>query len=115
MMVSLGAAAFMLLALELYHEIRNTGATNSDPLRIVEGIATGIGFLGAGAILHRRGDIAGLTTAGSIWLAGAVGVASGGGHYVVAVSAVVFGLVVLRLVGIVESRVFPHVDDGPDD
>ena len=56
----------------------------SDPARIIQGITAGIGFLGGGSIVHARGSIEGITTASSIWVIGAVGIACGGGAYLLA-------------------------------
>lgn len=104
MMVSLGAASFTLVALELYESVVTTAASVSraDPLRIVEGVMGGIGFLGAGAIVQGRGFVEGLTTAGSIWLAGAIGVACGGGHLLLAGTSVALALLVLLGLGLIE-------------
>jgi putative Mg2+ transporter-C (MgtC) family protein len=75
MTVALGSAAFVLIVLE-------SGATADALSRAIQGIAAGIGFIGAGTILKRgtEEDIQGLTTAASIWLTAAVGVAVGAGH-----------------------------------
>src|SRR5688500_13479327 len=75
MMVALGAALFTIVPME-------EGAQASDISRIVQGIAAGVGFLGAGAILKMTSekDILGLTTASSIWLTAAIGLAAGAGQ-----------------------------------
>ena len=75
MMVSLGAALFVLVPIE-------TGIGEGDMTRVIQGIATGIGFIGAGTILKRADtdQIQGLTTAATIWLTGAVGIAVGAGQ-----------------------------------
>ena len=71
-MVSLGAALFAVVS------IHGFGGT-SDPARVAAQIVTGIGFLGAGAILHQRSNVHGLTTAASLWVTAAVGLAVGVG------------------------------------
>lgn len=120
MMVSLGSATFTVVALEMYQRLVLQGdeATRMDPIRLIEGIIGGIGFLGAGAIIQSRGSVEGLTTAGSLWMVGAVGVAAGGGHHVIAVLSVLLGLVVLQGVGHLErrlhSRVAPPEAGGTD-
>jgi putative Mg2+ transporter-C (MgtC) family protein len=75
MMVSLGACLFVLVPIE-------TGIGEGDLTRVIQGIATGIGFIGAGTILKREeaNQIQGLTTAATIWLTGAVGIAVGAGQ-----------------------------------
>ncbi|MGB2600284.1 MAG: MgtC/SapB family protein, partial [Candidatus Omnitrophota bacterium] len=68
-----------------------------DPSRIASGVVTGIGFLGAGAIIRFGASIKGLTTAASIWAVAAVGLATGAGLYVAAGTAAVLVLIVLFL------------------
>ena len=70
----------------------------ADPARIAAGIVTGIGFLGAGAILHREGGmVVGLTTAASIWAVAAIGLAAGAGLYVLSGLTAAIVLIVLLL------------------
>ena len=90
-LIAIGSALFTLMSLEL--------APSGDPTRIAAQIVTGIGFLGAGAIMRTSGGIQGLTTAATVWVNGAVGVAAGGGAYHLAFFATaitVVTLVILR-------------------
>lgn len=89
-LVCMGACLFTMLSIYFYHFLHG-----SDPARIASGIVTGIGFLGAGAILHEPGGIKGLTTAASIWVVSAIGMATGCGFYLGAI--ITTGLVVLVL------------------
>ncbi len=75
----------------------------SDPTRIAAQIVTGIGFLGAGAILHYRGAVRGLTTAASLWAVAAVGMAAGAGLYVIAVGGAAMVVATLELLDRVEK------------
>jgi putative Mg2+ transporter-C (MgtC) family protein len=90
MLVALGAAMPILFALEV-------GMALSDVSRVVQGVVTGIGFMGAGAILKVTDEhrIRGLTTAGSIWVTASIGMAAGAGALWPAIMAVVFAMVVL--------------------
>jgi putative Mg2+ transporter-C (MgtC) family protein len=90
MMVSLGAALFVLVPIE-------TGIGAGDMTRVIQGIATGIGFIGAGTILKRAdaNQIQGLTTAATIWLTGAVGIAVGAGQIWLGVVCAVIAWVIL--------------------
>jgi putative Mg2+ transporter-C (MgtC) family protein len=117
MMVSLGSASFTVVALEVYGELiaGGTDLVRPDPLRIIEGIIGGIGFLGAGSIIQSRGSVEGLTTAGSLWFVGSVGVAVGTGNYGIAAIAVVMGLVVLQVIGYVEKVFERRLGDRRDD
>ncbi|MEX2114211.1 MAG: MgtC/SapB family protein [Pirellulales bacterium] len=92
MLVSVGAALFMLAAEE-------TGASVDAQTRIVQGLATGIGFLGAGAILKSKDEnqIHGLTTAASIWFTAALGTAVGSGRIWLPIVASVMALVILAV------------------
>ncbi len=75
-----------------------------DLSRVIQGVATGIGFIGAGVILkrHDEGEVLGLTTAASIWTATAVGIGIGIGHAVMAAIAVALTLIVLATLNLVD-------------
>jgi putative Mg2+ transporter-C (MgtC) family protein len=91
--VCLGSALFTVLSYELSHLFSDTSGT-----RIASNLVQGIGFLGAGAILRESGTLVGMTTAATIFVEAAIGMAAGGGLYWVAAyttGLVLFGLVVL--------------------
>jgi putative Mg2+ transporter-C (MgtC) family protein len=91
--VCLATALFTILSGEIAHRFGDTGST-----RIASNIVQGIGFLGAGAILREAGGRIGMTTAATIFVEAAIGMAAGGGLYAVAIYAtalVLFGLVCL--------------------
>lgn len=88
MIVSLGSALFVLIALTAIPEGID---------KIIAGVATGIGFLGAGTIFKSKNDVQGLTTAASVWTVAAVGLAVGLGYYLMTTIAVILVLVVLHL------------------
>jgi putative Mg2+ transporter-C (MgtC) family protein len=93
MFVCMATALFTILSGEIAHRLGDTGAT-----RIASNIVQGIGFLGAGAILREGGGLIGLTTAATIFVEAAIGMAAGGGLYGVATATtgiVLFALVVL--------------------
>lgn len=92
MMVALGAAAFTRLSIQVVLDT-NTG----DPNRIIAGVATGLGFLGAGSIIQSRGEIHGLTTAAGIWVVGGVGACCGIEAYALAISTVLLAVGILTL------------------
>ena len=92
-LVCLGATLFVLTG---RHATEVFGGS-ADPTRMLHGIVTGVGFLGAGAILRHDGSVYGLTTAASIWVVAAVGAAAGVEAYLLAVVAAVLALIVLRL------------------
>jgi putative Mg2+ transporter-C (MgtC) family protein len=95
-LVSLGSATFVLLGFEVGgHIAPRYGTAGLDPTRVLQGVVGGIGFLGAGAIIKSSGHVTGMTTAASVWIAGALGAAAGLGAYIVAVIATVFTLFTL--------------------
>ena len=95
-LIAMGATLFTVMSIDV-----STGS-GGDSTRIASGIVTGIGFLGAGAIMRTGAGIKGLTTAAMIWVNAAVGVAVGGGEYRVATIATIVALVVLVLLDPVE-------------
>jgi putative Mg2+ transporter-C (MgtC) family protein len=92
MLVSLGSALFVLIPLQ-------AGMKIEDLSRVLQGVTAGIGFLGAGAILKQsnKNDIRGLTTAASVWLTSAVGIAAGMGREATAVLSALFALIILAI------------------
>lgn len=101
MLVAAGSAVVVAVGDLL---VRGDGGAG-DPSRVIHGVITGIGFLGAGAIIrHSDATIEGLTTAASLWFAAGVGATCGLGLWVVALGATALGFVVLRAVGRLEAR-----------
>lgn len=99
MFIGIGAAMFTILSGEL------AGALGGDHTRIAAQIIPGIGFIGAGSILHARsGGVSGLTTAATIFVVASIGVACGGGLYALAFFASVLIFIALRLLGAMEQR-----------
>jgi len=89
-LICTGAALFTVASLYGFGAV-------ADPARVAAGIVAGIGFLGAGAIIHREGGlVAGLTTAATIWAVAAIGLAAGAGLYLVsAVTTILVSIVLL--------------------
>ncbi|MDD5189594.1 MAG: MgtC/SapB family protein [Dehalococcoidales bacterium] len=77
-LISMGSALFAIVSVLSF--------PGGDPSRIAAGIVTGVGFLGAGAILHKHGGVEGLTTAAAIWVSSGAGLAAGAGLYLIAVA-----------------------------
>ena len=98
MLICLGSALLTVLSIYAF--------PGSDPSRLAAGIAAGIGFIGAGVILHRTGGaVVGLTTAATIWAVAGIGIAAGAGKYLISVVATVLALVILFL---------PHIHKPTD-
>jgi putative Mg2+ transporter-C (MgtC) family protein len=97
MLVSLGSALFTLVSIYAWADqtLSPRGGLSVDPTRIAAQVVSGVGFLGAGTIIVRGLSVKGLTTAASLWVVAAVGMAAGAGFYVGAVGATVIGLLSL--------------------
>jgi putative Mg2+ transporter-C (MgtC) family protein len=98
LLICMGAAFFTLLSAVL------AGDANPDKGRVASNIVQGIGFLGAGLILHNRSRVSGLTSAASVWVVASIGMASGAGLYAAAVVAAIIVILALQLVGFIEQR-----------
>jgi putative Mg2+ transporter-C (MgtC) family protein len=109
LLVAVGAATFTVLSIEAFK------APGADPARIAAQIVTGIGFLGAGAILKGNGDVRGLTTAASLWAVAAVGMAAGAAAWGVAVAASIIVLVSLWPLHVIERRMLENRERSPRD
>ena len=109
LLVSLGSATFTVLSIEAFK------APGADPARVAAQIVTGIGFLGAGAILKRGVSVKGLTTAASLWAVAAVGMAAGAAAYGIAIAATIIVIVSLWPLRIIERRWFPRNDSDRSD
>jgi putative Mg2+ transporter-C (MgtC) family protein len=97
-LICVGATLFTQLSLQI-------AGGRGDPARLAAQIVTGVGFIGAGAILHSRGAVTGLTSAATIWVVAAIGVALGSGAVLEGVSVTLLLLLVLRGLGWAEVHV----------
>ena len=101
MLVGIGACLFTLLMIQLIDRF-DSDDIRADPIRVVEAITSGIAFLAAGAIIQARGEVKGLTTGATLWVAGALGLAAGLGEYGLGVVVVLLTLVILRILKLLE-------------
>jgi putative Mg2+ transporter-C (MgtC) family protein len=101
-LVAAGAAVFTLAGAYGFSDIHR--GPNVDPMRVAAQIASGIGFIGAGAIIRDRGSVRGITTAAALWTSAAVGLAAGAGLWRVALAGAAVTLVVLVLLRPVRTR-----------
>ena len=107
MLVSVGAALFTLVSAYAWTDWRFSTADGLvfDPTRIAAQVVTGIGFLGAGAIIRQGLSVRGLTTAATLWVVAAIGMATGAGYYAAAVITTVLVLVSLWPLRLLAFRV----------
>lgn len=102
-LIAMGATLAMILSIYVPQEY--LGLKNGDPGRIAAQVVTGIGFLGAGAIIQMKGSVRGLTTAAGIWMVAAIGMAVGVGMYTVSLIATLLILFVLVQLEKLEHRI----------
>src|SRR5438128_10823061 len=98
-LICLGSTLFMSISTKVAEVL------GGDPTRIAAQIISGIGFLGAGAVLHSHGFVLGLTTAATIWVVAGVGMALGSGMYLVALFATAMSLVTLYFLSFIEDKI----------
>jgi putative Mg2+ transporter-C (MgtC) family protein len=116
LVVCVGSALFTLVSAYGFHEFLVNGGSlvRTDPTRIAAQIVSGIGFLGAGAIIRQGLSVKGLTTAATLWLVAAIGMASGAGYYSAALFATAGALLTLGPLRIVAYKIVrryrPEVD-----
>lgn len=113
-LVSLGSATFVGISLLVTQYV--FGGVDFDPLRMASQIVVGVGFLGTGVIFTQGSDVRGLTTAAGLWVAAAVGMATGFGLYTIATTVaflVVFTLAILRRIEERYVRPMPEKDILP--
>jgi putative Mg2+ transporter-C (MgtC) family protein len=109
-LVCVGSALFTLVSAYGFRDFLVNGGSvvRTDPARIAAQIVTGIGFLGAGVIFRQGFTVRGLTTAASLWLVAAVGMAAGAGYWSAAVIGTVVALVSLRPLEWIKGRIVPR-------
>jgi len=98
-LICVGSTLFMSISTKVAQVL------GGDPTRIAAQIISGIGFLGAGAVLHSHGFVLGLTTAATIWVVAGVGMALGSGMYLVALFATAMSLVTLYFLSFIEDKI----------
>jgi len=106
LLVSLGSCLFVVTSIQFYKDFGNfsgQGPIGVDPGRVAAQVVTGIGFLGAGAIMRDKASIRGLTTAACLWIAAAIGLACGVGMYAVSFVVTLLALLSLLLLKKVEN------------
>lgn len=112
-LVALSSAMLTLSAIELVEE-----HGEGDPVRVVQGLAQAIGFIAGGLIFVKGGDVRNMTTAASLWMAAAVGIAAGAGQYVLVLAGTLLALLLLSSVLLFE-RYMPKARKkekvGPDE
>src|SRR5437762_13769121 len=97
--ICIGSVLYTHLSIAMLSAIAGGGGTGTDPTRVAGQIVTGVGFIGAGTILHARGAVVGLTSAATIWVVAAIGVALGSGYNLEGVGTTLAVIIVLAGLG----------------
>lgn len=105
-LVTLGSCIFALIAFKLFDFFYNKSGIAFDPSRIIQAVAIGIGFIGAGVIFRQASGTVGLTTAAGLWLASAIGIGIGAKFYFLAALGTFFALLIFIGFGLIEEKVF---------
>jgi len=109
-LVGMGSCLIMLTSLYVFDIYSSRVAL--DPSRIAAGVITGIGFLGAGAIIRESAEVKGLTTAASLWVVAGIGLAIGTGFFTGAIFTTLLALVVLFILRYAEAVVIDKIASG---
>jgi putative Mg2+ transporter-C (MgtC) family protein len=107
-LICIGSVLYTHLSLAMMRGSGGAIPTGTDTTRVAAQIVTGVGFIGAGTILHARGAVVGLTSAATIWVVAAIGVGLGSGYYLEGVGTTLVVLAVLAGLGRVEKLVERH-------
>ena len=109
-LVALGSAVFMIVSAYGFDGVMNTPEHRWDVSRVAAQVVSGIGFIGAGTIIFHKSEnvVRGLTTAAGLWVTAAIGLACGGGMYVLSIAATVLVLVGLEAFNFVLRKIDKH-------
>ncbi len=107
-LICIGSVLYTHLSLAMLTGSTGAIPVGTDTTRVAAQIVTGVGFIGAGTILHARGAVVGLTSAATIWVVAAIGIALGSGYYLEGVGTTVAVLVVLAGLGRAEKILQAH-------
>lgn len=113
MLVSLTSAAFMIIAMRFHAEVRASGGLAIDPLRVVQGLVSGLGLLAGGAIIQSGGVVKGMTTASSIWAVCAAGTACGVGQFDLAIMISLMTVIVTGILIYIDPKEHDSLKSEP--
>lgn len=105
-LVALGSCFFTMISFKMIELFSQSSGVSFDPIRVIQAVAIGIGFIGAGVIFRQPSGIVGLTTSAGLWISAAIGIAVGVKMYYLAIFATFLSLLVLFGFGLLEQRFF---------
>jgi putative Mg2+ transporter-C (MgtC) family protein len=107
-LVTLGSCLFTVISFRLFNFFAFEAGLSFDPARIIQAIAVGIGFIGAGVIFRQSSGMVGLTTAAGLWVASGIGVAVGSRLYFLAVTGTFLTLLIFAGLGLLEEKILKN-------
>jgi putative Mg2+ transporter-C (MgtC) family protein len=113
-LVALGTALFTITSFEIYKSFLGSAGLSFDPVRVIQAVAVGIGFLGAGVIIYRKSYVEGLTTAAGLWIVAAIGLAVGVKFYWPAIFVAFLSIGILSGLRIIEEKYFGKKFEEPE-
>jgi len=105
-LVALGSCFFTMISFKMIEIFSQNSGVAFDPIRVIQAVAIGIGFIGAGVIFRQPSGIVGLTTSAGLWISAAIGIAVGVKMYYLAIFATFLSLLVLFGFGLLEQKFF---------
>jgi len=105
-LVTLGSCIFTVISFKLFYLFLAEAEINFDPSRIIQAIAVGIGFIGAGVIFRQSSGTVGLTTAAGLWVSASIGIAVGSQFYFLAIAGTLLTILVFIVFGLLEQKIF---------
>lgn len=111
-LVSLGTCLFTLVSFGMFGLYGSSVGINFDPSRIIQAIAVGIGFIGAGVVFKQGEGIVGLTTAAGLWVTSAIGIAVGAKFYFLAIFTAFLSLLLLAGFGLIEEKILKSKEES---
>ncbi len=105
-LVALGSCLFTIISFELFNSFAGKTGVSFDPSRIIQAVAVGIGFIGAGVVIYRQFCVEGITTAAGLWCSAAIGVAVGAKLYFLAILTTLLVAVIMIGFGELEKKLF---------
>lgn len=105
-LVALGSCFFTMISFKMVEIFSQNSGVAFDPIRVIQAVAIGIGFIGAGVIFRQPSGVVGLTTSAGLWISAAIGIAVGVKMYYLAIFATFLSLLVLFGFGLLEQKFF---------
>ncbi len=105
-LVTLGSCIFTVISFKFFYLFLAEAGISFDPSRVIQAVAVGIGFIGAGVIFRQSSGTVGLTTAAGLWVTASIGIAVGSRFYFLAIAGTLLTLLIFIVFGLLEQKIF---------